>query len=291
MSVDGIGVYLRGLNKSKHGTPKQAALKAWNNRISFVAIMAMWQEQKNGKDIQLYSNGKSGELIARYAEAFAERGITVLLWGFPRGGWERPFVQRFVDVTEVCHGTVNGWLIDPEVFFKWKGAASKDLTMRKQPEYSKVAKSSGQKQTRIDQAYALVGLMLDAMNESLVVGTTSYGMAMAHPNFPWQAFGGFGFGSPQLYSVGKEDVKRGVNKWSELGWQRIIPSVPAFGKNSGENMNEHLFKFTQFGKLFVDGFIFWSWRQLDSKEWKIVRTWSDWIHNGQIDPNRVYGAV
>jgi hypothetical protein len=90
--LKGIGLYIRNLSSSVYASPKQAAKKAADNGVSFLAIMVMWQDYLNGKDRQLYSNGQDGSLIASYATAFKQQGINVWLWGFPRGGWEESFV-------------------------------------------------------------------------------------------------------------------------------------------------------------------------------------------------------
>lgn len=272
----GIGLYIRGLSQEKHGTPAQAAKKAKDNGVSFVAIMTMWQDRHNGKDRELHSNGRDGKLIAKYAEAFRKQGIKVLLWGFPRGGFEDSYVDRFVHVTGVCGGTINGWLHDPEVFYKWKGKAPTSLSVRGQPEYIKGVIPGGHKAARISQAEKLMKLTIDAMHEGLSIGITSYGMAMGHPNFPWGIFGGYGWGSPQLYSPGPKDIDRGIAKWRELGWDCIVPSVPTFGKNSGANLHDHLSNFVD-GEEDIDGFIFWSWRQTSRDEWRVLARWADWL--------------
>ena len=46
--MKGIGVYIRRLGKSRHGTPKQAAKRAADHGVSFVAVLGAWQQP--GKD-------------------------------------------------------------------------------------------------------------------------------------------------------------------------------------------------------------------------------------------------
>ena len=225
----GIGLYIRGLQQKTHGTPKQAAKLARDNGVSFVAILAAWQDVHKGKERFLKSNGRDGSLIKKYAEAFTAAGIQVWLWGFPRGGGEEAFVERFVQVTEACGPVVRGWLWDPELFYKWSRNpdAAAPVSMRGQPEFSASAgKPAGSAATRKAQARKLVELTLDAMNESLGLGITSYGMARFHRNFPWDVFGGVGFGSPQLYSVGPKQIDKGIQQWRGHGWQTSVPSVP-----------------------------------------------------------------
>jgi len=276
MEPTGIGVYIRGITQARHGTPKQAAKKARDHGVSFVVIGIAWQDIKKGTGAPyiMYSNGRSGEKIREYATAFKTAGIDVLLWGFPRGGGEEEFVARFRRVTDVCDGTVSGWEFDPEVRYKWATQArpSNDRTMRGQTEYAKGVTISGRMLDRLDQAGKLCDVALDAMDESLTIGTTSYGIALGHPNFPWQIFGGFGWGSPQLYSVGPVDVTNGVESWRACGWEHIVPSVPLFGKNSGAKLDTHLHRFDECN---VSGFIFWSWCQGDKSEWRTIAQWAE----------------
>jgi hypothetical protein len=278
----GIGFYLRGLSKSKHGTPAQAAKKAKDHGVSFVAIMSLWQEYKNNKFRQMMSNGRDAEIIWRYADAFQAQEVDVWLWGFPWGGHEQAAVDRFQHVTEVCDGTIDGWLWDPELGYKWSSNKKQaPVGMRGQPEYTSGVSATGVAAVRKKQARSLVNLSLDAMTESLNIGITSYGMAPGHRNFPWSEFGGVGFGSPQLYSVGPKDIDRGISAWRKLGWSNIVPSVPTFGKNSGAHLHNHLSNFVD-GEEYVNGFIFWSWRQThgSENEWNIIHRWSDWLERG-----------
>jgi hypothetical protein len=279
---EGIGIYIRGLNKKKQGTPKAAAKKAKDHGVSFVAIMACWQDEKNGKPRQLNSNGKDPALIQQYADAFLDAGIQPWLWGFPAAGREEQYIDRFAHVTEVCDNTIAGWIHDPELFYKWKrkSKAKADKTMRGQPEYTgKIVEPKGSPAYIKAGAHKLVRLSIDGINESMGLAITSYGMAPGHKNFPWNAFGGVGFGSPQLYSVGPKDIDRGIRAWRNHGWNTIIPSVPAFGKNSGAKMHDHLSNFVD-GEENINGFIFWSWRQLQRDEWRVLARWSDWLCRG-----------
>jgi len=239
--------------------------------------MSLWQEYKNGKFRQMMSNGRDAMRIKRYADAFAAKGINVWIWGFPWGGHEEAAVERFTHVTDTCEGTIQGWLWDPELGYKWQSKRKNvPLNMRGQPEYKAGVHATGVAAVRKKQAITLKELSLDAMNESLNIGITSYGMAPGHRNFPWKEFGGVGFGSPQLYSVGPKDIDRGISAWRKLGWVNIVPSVPTFGKNSGERLHAHLSNFVD-GEERISGFIFWSWRQTRGDEWNVLSRWADWL--------------
>jgi hypothetical protein len=272
----GIGLYTRNLSSSVYRSPKQAAKQAADNGVSFIAIMAMWQDYLNGKDRQLYSNGQDGSLIASYAAAFKQQNIDVWLWGFPRGGWEEPFVERFGDVTKICKGTISGWLFDPEVYYKWSGKPIASLSMRGQPEFSTDAVPQGNKLSRRRQATMLIDLAMDALDESLGIGITSYGMAQYHKNFPWEKFGGVGWGSPQLYTVSPKQIDEGIKAWRNLEWKHIVPSVPTFGAKSGSALHDFLSNFVD-GEEDISGLIFWSWEMTSVDEWRVLARWAEWM--------------
>ena len=276
----GIGLYIRGLTPRKQGTPKQAAKKAKDNGITFVAIMSAWQDVHKGKERMLHSNGRDAELIKKYADAFAAQGIAVWIWGFPWGGREEAYVERMDHVTQVCDGVIHGWLHDPELGYKWKrGRRAKKIPpgMRGQPEFTGGhVNPKGSRGARQKEAAKLVELSIDCLDEDMGIGITSYGMAKGHPNFPWVEFGGVGWGSPQLYSPGPRDVDRGIRMWRERGWNTLLPSLPTFGKNSGAKLHDHISNFVD-GDENVDGFIFWSWRQTQRDEWRILARWAEYF--------------
>jgi len=279
----GIGLYLRGLTQKKHGSPAVAAKMAKDHGVSFVCLMSAWQDVKKdtGKPYMLHSNGRDATVIAQYAEAFSNTDIEVLIWGFPRAGGEDEYIDRLGHVTEVCDGTIGGWLHDPEVYYKWKLKSQKpDITMRGQEEFSKDAKPISTKALWIKEcAQKLVRLSYqnDCCGEKL--GFTSYGMAPYHKMYPWEVFGGHGFGSPQLYSVSPKEVDLGIRAWRQYGWQHIIPSVPLFGKNSEAKLHAHLSNFVD-GEENITGFLFWSWQQASPLEWKVIKRWSEWLRRG-----------
>jgi len=279
----GIGLYIRGLSRKKQGTPKAAAKKAADNGVSFVTIMSCWQDVHNGKERFLHSNGKTGTIIAEYAQAFADREIQVWIWGFPRAGGEDQYIERLNHVTGACGGTVHGWIHDPELFYKWNGRVRKTpANMRGQPEYTGEYTAPGSRPARRKRAAKkLIELTEEAVRVTSITsyGITSYGMAQYHKNFPWSEFGGYGFGSPQLYSVDAKQIDWGIAKWRELGWSHIVPRVPLFGKNSGAKMHDHLSNFVD-GTENISGLLFWSWRQASREEWKILARWAHWLEMG-----------
>jgi hypothetical protein len=280
--MHGIGIYMRGLGSKWHRSPAKAAKRAADHGVSFVAIMGCWQEWRKGK----YRNvGQDSAKVARYADAFDAKGIRVWLWGYPWGGNEVQFTETMFETGK--DSLIAGWVLDPELGYKWKGR-QRGVTMRGQPEAIRGAKPGGTKDERTAQAARLRGRTLDMLRSEQGLCVTSYGMAKYHPTFPWKEFSVVGIGSPQLYSVNAKQVDQGIAQWRALGWENIVPSVPAYGRNDGIHMHAHLSNFVD-GNENIDGFIFWSWRQLSSRkgsagsgmsEWDVLARWSDWLKRG-----------
>ena len=146
--------------------------------------------------------------------------------------------------------------MDPELGYKW---------------------SQREIMTRTSQAQKLMELTIDAMDEGLNLGITSYGVARAHPNFPWNTFSQYGFGSPQLYNLNNVMIKRGLTQWQTHGWGHLVPSVQAFGAKDEEKLDGYLELYAKPDRPLSHGFIFWSWRQLSALEWRVIKKWSDYF--------------
>jgi hypothetical protein len=161
-------------------------------------------------------------------------------------------------VTDKCSGTVGGWIHDPELEFKWgRGGWYTPPAVRAAAR----ALRAGGKESGLSQ------------------GITSFAAIAGHRTLPWTELAGFGFGSPQLYTVGPTDVDRGIEQWRKAGWERIIPSVPLYGKNSGAHLHDYLSCFVD-GSEDIDGLLFWSWRQGSADEWRIIARWAEWLERG-----------
>lgn len=187
----GIGIYLRAL-KPMSETPKQAAKIAKDNGVSFVAIYVVQQDISNGKPRTLTINQPAD--VQRYAEAFATAGVTPWIWGYPWAEREAEFVEKMSAATS---GNIVGWILDPELGYKWKGGGTK--AGQKEADLNAPAPTGTQAAQR-KAAKLLVSKCLDTMTEKHNIGVTSYGMASYHPPFPWAEFC-VGWGSPQLYEV------------------------------------------------------------------------------------------
>lgn len=221
-----------------HGTPEQLAQRAADHRLRFVAIAGPWQDPDRLRIIN--PRGR----IARYAAPLVERGIDVWVWGYPQAGREAQFCDFMATAVEAAHGA--GWILDPELPYKG------------QPEAMRVLLSS----------------TLDRLTEAQGLGFTSYGLTTAHRTFPWDVAKGYGWGSPQTYKVPAPTAKTAIAQWRDLGWRHIVGSVPSFGPQSGEKLDDYL---TELRPL-VEGFCFWSWRSTSRTEWKTIAKWaeSDW---------------
>lgn len=242
----GIGIYIRALSTEKYGTPAQAAAKAKARGVSFVVILAVWQEG-NTRVV----NAPGTRAYEQYVEAFTAAGIDVYLWGYPWAGREDGFILRMRRAIQAVPGMIRGIVLDPERGYKWFQA--------------------GQENKARDGATRLVLRTIDLLNENMTLGVTSFGQPNIHKNFPWREFAA-GFGSPQFYTVGEHAIDAGTAQWRQLGFTSLLPSVPAFGPNSEDNLDEYL---QCFPLAAVDGFIVWSWPQIGAHEWTVLERWAD----------------
>lgn len=238
------GVYIRELSRAVHGTPSDAALKAKRYGLTFVPILFCWQEADK-------TTGRNIEDLAEYARAFADVGIEPWIWGYPWIGREQEFADQIGDVLRYSP-EIAGVLIDPELGYQFK--------------------TSSETEAR-EGADLLMSLVVDALDESVSLGVTSYGAAHVQGRFPWAEFC-YGFGSPQFYTANPYEIKHGVKKWLDIGFAEIIPSVPAYGANSKDALGHYLITVRNEiaaagGKM--DGLIAWSWGQLDAREWSTLQ--------------------
>src|SRR5690242_20444282 len=82
----GVGVFTRALRESIVGTPEALAQRCKALGISFVPLMAGWQDPRG------LTTPNDGAL-ERYAEVLSMNGIDVWLWGYPWAGGEKEFVD------------------------------------------------------------------------------------------------------------------------------------------------------------------------------------------------------
>lgn len=247
--MQGIGIYIRQITQKTYGTPSQAARKCQEHGVSFVSILTVWQEAEAKKTKVL--NKPQSSKFREYVQAFKEHDIKVLLWGYPWAGKENGFIIRMQQAMDVVPGLVDGLMLDPELGYKWDKNNKSETVTRGCADY-------------------LVESTLDCCNESMDIWVTSHGQPKIHNTLPWNEFT-VSFGSPQFYTVGKNAILAGLKQWHDLGFLELLPSVPAYGKYSGENLENYL-RF--FPKDLIKGFIVWSWPQMKEVEWKTVERWA-----------------
>ncbi len=265
----GVGLYLRRISERTHGGPQEAAKKAVDHGLKWVSLLFAWQDRDGQANRNIRFNESK---LHDYAQAFKEAGLLTYVWGFPRAGWEDEFDDHVKWSLTSDH--IDGVMLDPEIFYKWKrsrGASVINRGMRGTREAIDV-EVTGSRDWAEYRARKLVRQTVDALKEKHGLGVTSYGIPAYHSNFPWDSFGGYGWGSPQLYSVGKDLVDHGIKQWLEFGWTELLPSVPTFGVNSGRSLEEHLERFDHEA---IRGIIAWSWRQTDKSEWRVLEKFAD----------------
>lgn len=229
-----LGVYIRAITIS-YGGSRAVAEKAKNAGLTFVPIMAIWQEADKTKLINTRK-------LEDYAEALTEVGVEPWIWGYPWVGKETEFIERVQWAKATCRGMLRGVLIDPELGYQFKSSSEHE------------ARSGATK---------LVNGIIDVLDESIDAGTTSYGGYHLQGRFPREEFR-LGFGSPQFYTATDAEIEAGMSKWEDL-FDEIVPSVPAYGPNSGANLPAYLEKIGP-----CDGYVFWSWPQMSEIEWSIA---------------------
>lgn len=239
------GVYIRGL--TKENDPYAMAEQAAKNGITFAAFMIYWQEAEKNKRV-------NSTVLAEYTKVFAEYGIEPWVWGYPWCGKDATFIARLNWAKSTCAGRLRGFILDPELGYQGHRV--------------------GLERAKLG-AEQLVSGVIDVMNEGMDLGVTSFGCAHVHKTFPWEEFCA-GFGSPQFYkTTERHHIRQGLSRWKEAGWQTLIPSVPAFGPNSGQNLVPYLDKIKIIAddlEIPIEGWIFWSYQQLGDFEWEAIRS-------------------
>jgi hypothetical protein len=275
--IRGLGVYIRAINRRTYGTPEQAAKKAADHGVRRVHILGVWQDYKYKHSTEVNTVHNEGR-VAPYAEAFAAKGIHVRLWGYPAPGMEGRYVGTLRAHTDTCRDVIAGWLHDPELPFRerpWSGKNSSWWNQqRRQAILNRLADLG-----HTNMASAAQGLMnaiMDAMDEYLDIGVTSYGIIPR--DFPAEVFITYGWQSDQVYNQTLATIVRSLNQWrshiADLENQPLIPAVQGYGEHDREKLRPWLD-----GLLSVypsmPGMDVWSWPQIDSNEWDVFQRFSD----------------
>ena len=272
----GLGVYVRNLDRRFRArrTPQQFAKRMKDHGFRNVWLQACWSDHRGHRE------SNRGQ-VRPYAEACAAAGLTVGLWGFPSPVAIEPYFDSMVQRASECGGGVDkggviqSLLHDPELPWKVKGGKHREvpMSMRGQGEAIEGDGLIDSMEELNECAHRFMGADAIARQEIGVpsVGNTSYGMAAWHP-IPYEIFAQYGWQSPQLYSVTPSQVAKGIKQWRDLGAGYIVPSVPAFGKNSGPRLAAHLDAFVPHG---IKGAIVWSSRQISAAELRTLQAFSE----------------
>jgi len=187
------GVFIRELSQSIHGTPRQAAERAASAAVDFVVFAILWQDRGRR---QRFMNERS---LLDYALVMRDVGVDVWLWSYPWVEMEELCVRTFRRRTDELGGAVSGWIIDPELGYKWDHEHPEGVVRR--------------------GAQSLMEGLVDAADESIDIGVTSYGAIHlpCHSNFPWDVFTAYGIQIPQIYNMARSMVKRCLDGWRAVG--------------------------------------------------------------------------
>lgn len=266
LSPTGLGVYVRRLRRDVHGSPEQAATMAADHRVSHVHIMGYWAEYDgDGRSVAITHNR---DRIAAYADSFASRGIVVRLWAYPAAGLESSVVGALAELTDLCDGTISGYLLDPELMYR----ESMLRSLRRR----------GRDIPSADMSAELLMLsMLDIMTEEHDIGVTSYGVPPK--DLPMEIFGRYGWQSPQIYNMSRTMIRRSIARWISTietpDKQPMVPAVQAYGDHDREMLPPWLDMMTD---VWIEetgsppvGIDTWSWLSIDSSEWRHLEDYAE----------------
>lgn len=266
-----MGIYLRRLKP--RGSPTALAAKAAKHGVTHVQILGAWQEPNASGRVR--TSAPNRKVIGEYTSAFAEVGIACGLWFYPWAQHEDRLLDLLHEQSQ--NGLITSLLNDAELGYKWR---TRSATRAR--EAVKGRDPTLPRDTVLEAARRLMdGLSRLTCDMPYGDGFTSYGIPEFHRNFPWDVFTTACFVSPQLYRSTPAFVARGLRSWSALSehYSALLPSIGAFGPKSKAAMNEHVQSFLAPGVAPIDGFLLWSWMQIDRDEWGIIEKWSKWLRD------------
>ena len=245
VGLRGTGMFLRTLTTRIYGTPEQAARKAKEHGLRWVALMALGLR---GSDAHEWVHPV--EPLADYAAAFREAGIDVWVWFFPRADEPEQAAAVAGAALTACEGA--GLILDIEKPYRG----------------------------RVEACRRLVRASLDQLDERQGIAVTSYPLERYHRTLPWAEMVA-GAGMPQTYRILPTSARRAVHEWRERGHASIVPVGPAFGPNSGSKLLRYLSEaYLDGGVPIIDGLGLWSWPQMSRAEWRVLEQVSGWFEGG-----------
>lgn len=105
VSPNGLALYVRKIQSSRHGTPAEFAARCADHGLRWMALAGPWHDAKGPRMIN------SAATCRRYSDALAKRGVQPWVWGYPWQGLE----QRFAKEMRECAGDHRRGLLDPEL--------------------------------------------------------------------------------------------------------------------------------------------------------------------------------
>jgi hypothetical protein len=235
------GVFLRALSRSRHGTPAQAAKKAADHGLSWVALMAIGLRGSPARE-HVEALGP----ISEYGAAFHEAGVAPWVWFFPLAEAPEEAAEAAGRALVACKG--RGLILDVEKPYDRNAAACRRL----------------------------VGASLDQLDETQGIATTSFPIARMHPRMPWDEMV-VGTGMPQTYTITPGNARRAVREWRERGHTSVVPIGPAFGARAEAKLLPYLrAAYLDDRTPIVDGIGIWSWELMSGREWRTIETIAGW---------------
>jgi len=242
----GVGVFARALRQSIVGSPQAMVERCQRLGLSFIPMLACWQDARG-------ITTPNDEALAPYAKALATANIDSWLWGYPWAGGEETFVTALVSRAKSIGA--RGVILDPEVSYKRRPEAMRTLVAR----------------------------TLDALDESLEVGFTSFGQPAFHPTFPWKEAAALGWGCPQDYDGTLAQTLASIDAWEALGWGTLVPALPTYGPGSAPRALDAAVD-ALVARPSVHGLVFWSWNQLDQHDEASITRAAAKLTPGQAQP-------
>ncbi len=235
------GVFARWLNRRQYGTPAQAAKRARDHGLSWVALMAIGLVGRPARE-----RAHPVQILADYAQAFREAGVEVWVWFFPLADDPEGAAQVAGRALVAAQG--RGLVLDVEKPYSGDVAACRRL----------------------------VGASLDELGEDQGIAVTSYPLARIHRRMPWEEMVA-GTGMPQTYTIAPSLARRAVREWRRRGHTSVVPLGPAYGPRSAGRLLPYLrAAYLDDGVPTVDGLGIWSWPQLSRAEWKTLEQVASW---------------
>jgi len=195
----GKGMFVRSI---KHvGSIEAMQAQVAGAGLHWLAFQAIWQ----------YADKKSSVWtgFVAHAKALRAAGRQCWVWGFPWPGREREFTDVLVSSALACGA--SGVIVDAEAPYNAQPGAAQTLMHALTP----AARAAG-----------------------LRVGLTSYGAPWNFARFPWAAFAAVDFAVPQIYDIdnnqGPGYPQRSIDAYRGLGFSRVIPACPTFGKTAAQ---------------------------------------------------------